>query len=64
MARAGIIVEQWVVSLGWQYSKSFLRQQKLAALAHAKALESKRIPARVTKLTPEGPKVVYESSHA
>ena len=61
MARAGLVVEKWVVSIGWQYDKGFSAAAILAALEHAFALQNLGTPVRVYERTPEGPKVVHET---
>lgn len=61
MTRATIIVEKWCPFSGWQHDKGFPGAAILAALAHAKDLESTGAPARVIELTPEGPRGIYES---
>ena len=61
MTRSGIVVERWVVSLGWQYHKGFHKAAILAALECAFALENLGTPVRVYERTPDGPKIVHES---
>ena len=61
MARAEIIVEKWVYSLGWQYDKGYPRNGEDLALLRAHLMEGVGVSARVYRRTPEGPKVIYES---
>lgn len=59
MARVAIVVERWVVSLGWQYDKGFPNEE--LALDRGATLEGERIPVRIYRRTPEGPEIIYES---
>jgi len=61
MARATVIVQKWVISIGWQYDRGYPEDDEDLALLRAHLLESKGIPARVCKRTPKGPQIIYET---
>ena len=61
MARATVIVEAWVPSLGWEYYRGYPEGDEVLALLRAEVLEQKGVPVRVYRRTPEGPKIIYES---
>ena len=62
MARAMIIVEKWVYTIGWEYDKGYPKDDEDLALLQAQLIEGLGVPARVYRRTPEGPEIIYESS--